>query len=163
MTVLEFIDKYNKANSDKVKEQMLRSHIKRTYCPVLEKKYVLSMFIDGCVIDGYIDMVYSKINYTIALIKLYTDLDIDRDSEDKSMNVEIYDSLVQNCLVEKICEIIGIEEVKELSGINALLIQDYNEKNISLSSMIRNLMKDVENVAIALNNKELLGDIVGKQ
>lgn len=163
MTVLEFIDKYNKANSDKVKEQMLRSHIKRTYCPVLEKKYVLSMFIDGCVIDGYIDMVYSKINYTIALIKLYTDLDIDRDSEDKSMNVEIYDSLVQNCLVEKICEIIGIEEVKELSGINALLIQDYNEKNISLSSMIRNLMKDVENVAIVLKNKELLGDIVGKQ
>ena len=163
MTVLEFIDKYTKANSEKAKEQMLRSHIKRTYCPILEKKYVLSMFIDGCVIDGYIDMIYSKINYTVALIKLYTDLDIDRNSEDKSMNVEIYDSLVQNCLVEKICELIGIEEVKELSGINALLIQDYNEKNTSLSSMIRNLMKDVENVAIALNNKELLGDIVGKQ
>lgn len=163
MTVLEFIDKYNKANSDKVKEQMLRSHIKRTYCPVLEKKYVLSMFIDGCVIDGYIDMVYSKINYTIALIKLYTDLDIDRDSNNKSMNVEIYDSLTNNNLVESICEYIGVNEIKELSNINMLLIQDYNDRNNSIVSMIKEFIKNMQNVTSVINNIESIGDIVGKQ
>lgn len=163
MTVLEFIDKYNKANSDKVKEQMLRSHIKRTYCPVLEKKYVLSMFIDGCVIDGYIDMVYSKINYTIALIKLYTDLDIDRDSNNKSMNVEIYDSLTNNNLVESICEYIGVNEIKELSNINMLLIQDYNDRNNSIVSMIKEFIKNIQNVTSVINNIESIGDIVGKQ
>lgn len=163
MTVLEFIDKYNKANSDKVKEQMLRSHIKRTYSPVLEKKYVLSMFIDGCVVDGYIDMVYSKINYTIALIKLYTDLDIDRDSNDKPMNVEIYDSLISNNLVEKICECIGDNEIKELSSMNMLLIQDYNERNTSITSIIKEFIESMQKVLFAINKMELIGDIIGEQ
>lgn len=162
MTVLEFIDKYNKANSDKVKEQMLRSHIKRTYCPVLEKRVILQIMLDNSisVTDAgvkYIDMNASRINYTMALIALYTDLVVDKDPDktDKEGNPagminEDYDALTEYGITAKICEAIGVDEIAEFSAVNADLIQNFNASEGSVqATLARYLVVFAEKMGVA--------------
>ena len=79
MTVLEFVDKYSKLNSAKAKEEMVKSIVKRTYCPILEKRIVLENLLNNSVSTTefglkYVDMFVSKLNYTLSLIIIYTNL-----------------------------------------------------------------------------------------
>lgn len=151
MTVLEFIDKYTKANSEKAKEQMLRSHIKRTYCPILEKRTILQIMLDNSVVTTdtgvkYIDMTTSRINYTMALIALYTDLTIDKDPDrtDKDGKPigrinECYDGLMESGLIGEICKIIGEIEITEFSAINSDIMQNFESSQGSTQALFSRL------------------------
>ena len=141
MTILEFVEKYNNLNSDKAKEQMLKSHIKRTYCPIIEKRVVLGTMLDNSIKTTdrgvkYIDMTVSRINYTMALIALYTDLRIDQNEDKKGMIDECYDSLVQNNLIQKICVMIGENEITEFASINADIIHNFEASQGSLQAIV---------------------------
>jgi hypothetical protein len=130
MTVLEFIEKYQELNSEKIKEELLKKVIRRTYCPIQEKRLVLQVMLDSSKIDDgtieYLDLIVSRISYTVSLIILYTNLKLDVDDDTKEVQIhEIYDGLVKNDILEKICEQLGEKEVSELSTINELLIQNY--------------------------------------
>ena len=162
MTILEFIDKYNKTTPEKIKEEMLKKHIKRTYCPILEKRTILQIMLNNSISVAdtgvkYIDMTASRINYTMALIALYTDLKVDKDVEktDKDGNPivminEDYDSLTQYVITAKICEISGVDEIAEFSAINADLMQNFNSSEGSIqSTLARYLFLFAEKMGVA--------------
>jgi hypothetical protein len=145
-------------NSDKAREQMIQSHIKRKYCPVLEKRLILQMMLDNAVSISetgikYIDMMTSKINYTLAMIALYTDLTVDKknvDGKEVGANFECYDALTESGLVGVICEIIGEYEIKELSSVNAMLVSNFEKSKGSFEAYLSGIIIDI---------KRSLGDI----
>ena len=148
MTIIDFCKKYTDLNSEKAKEQMLRSHIKRTYCPVLEKRMMLQMMLDRAKAtsdDGirYIDMMVSKINYTLGMIVLYTDLTVDKkeiDGKEVGANYECYDALISSGVLAPICGCIGENEMQELSNINSMLIDNFEKTEGSLCGFLSRTM-----------------------
>lgn len=141
MTILEFAEKYNNLNSDKAKDQMLRSHIKRTYCPIVEKRFVLQTMLDKSINTTdvgvkYIDMTVSRINYTMALVALYTDLKIDQSENGQGLINECYDALTQNSIIQNICVILGEDEIREFAAINSDIRQNFESSHGSLQATL---------------------------
>ena len=141
MTILEFVEKYKNMNSEKIKSDMLKHHVTRTYCPILQKRYVLNTMLNSSVVKKdngfkYIDMMLSRINYTLVLVVLYTDLEMDRDEDGTARNFDAYDALVENNLVAKICEVVGEDEISELATINSTVIANFENSEGSLNQII---------------------------
>lgn len=181
MTIIEFCEKYKNMNSDKAKEQMVTAHVKRKYCPILEKRLILQMMIDNSVMTSdsgikFIDMMTSKINYTLALIALYTDLIIDKkevNGKEVGENYECYDALIESNAIGAVCEEIGEAEIKEFSSVNATLIDNFERSEGSFEAYmgrvvgelrqsingIFEMMSDPERLAGIMESLGSLGDI----
>lgn len=139
--VPEFIRRYKLLKTDLQKSEFVRSIIWRTYCPVLEKKIVLQTILDKSIVEGpnkvkYIDCFLSKINMTIAILILYTKLDIVKNDESKTNAFQDYDLLFENKIFDKIYHIIGENELSELITINGLLMDNFHEENKSIESYV---------------------------
>lgn len=136
MTVLEFIEKYNRLSSTSAKNKMIESIMKRTYCPVLEKRVILQKMLEKSIATDstnetiqYIDMFVFKLNYVMSIIILYTSLVIDTKivaGEKIAKTEEIYDGLVESKIIKEIYEQIGEDELKELNNINEMLISNFD-------------------------------------
>ena len=151
MTVLDFIKKYNTLNSTSAKDKMIESIIRRTYCPILEKRVVLQKMLEkSTVVDNdsgvyYIDLYTSKINHTMALLILYTDLEINMKNEQEGSLIradEIYDVLISYDLLNKICEKIGEKEIKELSDVNNMLMENFYNKYATVQATLGRIIKE---------------------
>lgn len=187
MTILEFIDKYNGLTNEDEKTSLMKTIVKRTYCPIAEKYIVLQKMIDKSVNTEpngfkYIDMFVSKINYTLALIIMYTSLFIDHDENDENNNsdlnenhvpiYEIYDALTESGLLFKIVNYIGEEEAKELDSVNSLLMENFYNRYGSVSAVVGNAIYNfsqmagvaagyvVEELDKTLQDKEKMGKII---
>lgn len=165
MTILEFIEKCEKMTSEKAIEKMMEQHVVRTYCPVAEKRYVLQEMLNSAVVSDentgmeFIDMFLSRINYTLALIVLYTDLKVDADEDGTGLTFEDYDAVVSYGLVEIVCKKIGEREIKELSDINGCLMSNFEKSTSTISLILKaigglNLMNDT--VSELMKNEGLL-------
>lgn len=170
MTILEFVEKYDALTSDKLRNGFVESHIRRTYCPVLEKITILQMMLDGSIATSetgikYINMMTSRINYTVALVVLYTDLTVDTDEKNIGRTYDCYDALVKSGLVAKICEAVGIDEVKEFSDVNSMLIANFEKSQGSLEAFCADALKKfVQTISDAVDlagTPEKLKDLVG--
>lgn len=146
MTVLEFCEEYSQAE-EKGKMDLLSLIIKRTYTPVLEKRVILQKMLDQSVVEQengvrYIDMLVSRINYTMALIILYTNLEIDL-KDGKGRTEDMYDSLVKNNIVSDICEYIGTQEMAELNSVNKSIIDTFYNQYGSTEAFIGNAIANI--------------------
>ncbi len=142
--VSEFVKKYNSLKSEEAKAAQVKAIMKRTYCPILEKKLVLERMVELSKGDGnitYLDMVLSKLNFTMAIIALYTNLIVDKNEDGTPKSAESYDLLVQADLVNSICNEIGEREINELMSINAYSIETWHNKNTGVESYILNLVE----------------------
>lgn len=172
MTIMEFCEKYKNMNSDKAKGQMVDSHIKRKYCPVIEKMTILQMMLDNSVRESengikYIDMMTSKINYTLAMVALYTDLTVDKkevNGKEVGANFEDYDALIETGLVGVICAAIGEEEMKEFSTVNSMLIGNFERSEGSLEAYVGRVVgsvgKRINDVIDLMSNPGQLADLM---
>ena len=169
MTIMEFCEKYKNMNSDKAREQIINSHIKRKYCPVIEKMTILQIMLDKAIATSdsgirYINMMTSKINYTLAMIALYTDLNIDNDEDGKGRNFDDYDALVESGLVRVICAAIGEQEMQEFSNVNATLISNFERSEGSfeayLGRTIEGIKQRVNDITDLMQDPAKLQEIV---
>lgn len=149
MNVKEFCEKYDKMN-DKEKQDYLASIIYRNYCPVIEKQYILKTLNEKCIVTtengvSYIDMFLSKINWVMAILVLYTTLDVVHDNADGSTSFDDYDELAQRDILVGIYGLVGEREIKELLSINSTIIENYNRENNSVDGCIR---KYIERIGI---------------
>ena len=160
MTILEFVEKYENMSSEKIKEEMVKGHVTRKYSPIVEKRIALQTLLESSIVDGYVDMVLSRINYTLSLPILYTDLDVDVSPSGASMRFEIYDAVMRSGLIGKICEEIGQAEIEELSTINSLLIQNYDNRETSTGAIIRKGAELLGNSFEILGNSEMLKGVL---
>ena len=129
ITVKEFVDKYNSLEKEE-QEDYFNTIIYRKYAPVLEKKVVLQTLLNKSIIKNeydvdYLDLFLSRINTAIAILLLYTNLDIKKNDQSEENAFDDYDLLKENGLFDKICECIGEAEMTELGTVNGLIIDTY--------------------------------------
>ena len=139
--VPEFIRRYNLLKTDEQRDEFVKSTIWRTYCPVLEKKFVLQTILDNSIVEGpnkvkHVDYFLSKINMTNAILLLYTKLDVIKNAESKTSFFDDYDLLFENGLLDQICAIVGEHELNELMTINGLLMDNFHEENKTIEAYI---------------------------
>ena len=142
--VTDFIKKYNTLTNDNLKNNLIKSIIKRTYCPVIEKRMILNLMLEKSVTKDntpYIDMFVNKLNFYAAVISLYTYIVPNKDENDKPKSYEMYDLLMENNLINPILEEIGEKEVVELTSINGLLLDTWHMKNSSPEAYVANLVE----------------------
>lgn len=142
--VNDFVERYLSFSDDELRENYLQTIIKRTYCPVIEKKAVLDLMLKKSINEEnikYIDMFVNHINFIAAIILLYTNITPDKDEQGKSKTYDMYDLLVENGIFNKILKIIGEKEISELTSINNTIIDTWNMQNSSTEAYISNLVK----------------------
>lgn len=175
ITVKEFVDKYNSLETEE-QEDYFNTIIYRKYAPVLEKKVVLQTLLNKSIIKNeydvdYLDLFLSRINTTIAILLLYTNLDIKKNDQSEENAFDDYDLLKENGLFDKICECIGETEMTELGTINGLIIDTYltqkHDPKYFISSNIARVSKIIapaiksglEQVANVLKDNEKLDKV----
>lgn len=142
--VSKFIENYVGLKNDTVKTGQVHSIIRRTYCPLLEKKLILEMMAEkSAVMDPvpYIDMVLSKLNLTMAILALYTYLEVDKDENGVPKTFEAYDLLIQYDLLNAICNEIGEREINELLSVQEAVLDTWHTKNTSTEAYISGLVE----------------------
>lgn len=161
ISVKEFIDNYKKLTSDTLKDNYIKSIIYRTYVPVLEKKLFLQVMFDNSLIgeepNRYVDAFLNQINTTIAILQLYTDLDMRKNEGDKSSKTfEIYDMLASNDLLNLIFNEIPSSELKSILAINEQISETFYNQNNSTEAFLTKLVDRFSNTFGAITNGSIV-------
>lgn len=157
ISVKKFVDNYKKLTSDALKDNYIKSIIYRTYVPVLEKKLFLQVMFDNSLVgeepNRYVDTFLNQINTTIAILQLYTDLDMRKNEGDKSSKTfEIYDMLASNDLLNLIFNEIPSNELKSILAINEQISETFYNQNNSTESFLTKLVDRFSNTFGAITN-----------
>ena len=142
--VTDFVKKYNDVKSADLKTKQVQGIIKRTYCPILEKKEILNLMLEKSVVEDdikHIDMFVNKLNFYSAIISIYTNITPEKDENGIVKSYEMYDLLIENNIMSTILEIIGERELGELTSVNGLLLDTWHMKNTSSEAYVNNLVE----------------------
>lgn len=158
MTVSEFIKKYTSLTGEQAKLGVVKSIMKRTYCPILEKRLILDLMAEKSVGEGkipYIDMVLNKLNVTMAVIALYTNLEVEKDEKGVPKTAEAYDMLRKTGAIGAIYDEIGEYELGELMMVNDNVLSTWHTKNTSTAAYISDLVEKVSMIFSTALGKEM--------
>jgi hypothetical protein len=142
--VTDFVKKYNDVKSVDLKAKQIQGIIKRTYCPILEKKITLDLMLKKSVVEDdipHIDIFVNKLNFYAAIISLYTYIVPEKDENDVPKSYEMYDLLINNNIMFAILEEIGERELSELNSVNGLLLDTWHMKHSSTEAYVTNLIE----------------------
>ena len=142
--VTEFVKQYKELTDDKLKDRKIKSVIRRTYCPILEKKIILDLMLSKSINEEgskYIDLFVNRINFVAAIISLYTNLLPEKDDDGIARTYEMYDLLVENGILNRILENIGEREISELTSINDVVMDNWYASNTSTEAYVSNLLE----------------------
>lgn len=156
--VNEFVKKYKSLSGEQAKVGMIKGIMKRTYCPILEKKYILEMMVEKSKGEGkvaYIDMVLAKINFYMAIIAMYTTLKVEKDDKGNPKTMEAYDELTKADVFNAILNEIGEKELSELMSVNEAALNTWHTRNTSTAAYISDLVEKVSMIFSAGLGKEL--------
>lgn len=142
MTVKEFVEKYDAAESDIEKTALLEGIIVRKYVPITDKCALCqSMVKSANVTDGKMDMnsVALYVSYIIlGVVNLYTSIEIETKNA-----MEQYDMLQSRGLVDLITHFIG-EDLKELQTVLNMCRDDFNARYYSTPGIVNRLVDLVQ-------------------
>ena len=158
--VNDFVTKYNSLTGEQTKLNLVKSIMKRTYCPIIEKKLIIEMMVDKSKGEGkvtYIDMVLAKINFYMAIVGMYTNLEVERDEKGIAKTMEAYDELTKADIFNAILREIGEKELGELMTINEAALNTWHTKNTSTAAYISGLVEKVSLIFSTALGKELSG------
>lgn len=144
ITVSEFANKYNKLTNAQLKEKYVKEHIKKTYATLLSKMTILNLMNEKSVVDDsvkYIDLVVSKLNFVMAILVLYTDIEPDKSEDGKPLTWDAYDTLKSTGLLDEIIRNIGEEEMEELLSVQKNVMDTWHMQNKSTEAYITNLVE----------------------
>jgi len=162
--VSKFVEDFKKLSNDTNKLAMVKKHVITHYAPILKKRNVLDIMMDGCVKSGksgkYIDLLCSKLNFIGAILILYTDLAIDKkiindDGKEKEV-VDIwtaYDLLKESGALEMILNEIG-SDIEELLSIQEQILGTWHNENASTAAYISDVVEKISLIfSTALGNE----------
>lgn len=134
-TVKNFIDAYNRAED---KEVFVKSHIIKDYIPIEEKITECKNIVAATYVkDGefYIDSTALYFQYLLAIVRLYTNIQIDNDNSVKEFNIlnkyKIFDMVIKS---------ISDREIGELSMIKDMVQSDFIKNHNEIHSFVREQM-----------------------
>lgn len=142
MLVSEFIQGYKNLHKAEAQVDFCRKHLRRTYAPITEKNAVLKRLVKACETTNangikYIDMVCNKMNFTHAVITLYTDLELA--DATATQIIDNYDAFQEFEIIDVFCDLIGEREVNELILINKNALDTWHEENSSTRAFVSDL------------------------
>ena len=141
LTVLDFVNKYRNSTSDSERDELVSSIIKRTYVPVLEKQVVLEQFLNKSISTGaynvkFINSFLAKVNVVIAILLMYTKLDLSKNNDTQTNSFDDYDLLKEFDLIDLIYNKIGEKELKELKSIYDGIVENFEKEFKTVESYI---------------------------
>lgn len=148
--ITDFVEQFNKTESGE-QNKLLMSIMSRKYAPVLEKKVILQTLLNKSIVQNegelpYIDMFLSKVNMCAALLILYTNLNMKKDNESKNTWFDDYDLLRESGALMAIFGYIDESELKEVTSIYDILINEFYERNASTRAYMLSLVDRFANV-----------------
>ena len=154
----DFVDKYKALSNEEQREKFVNGFMTKNYCEVGIKYAVLQGMLDNSTVtepDGnkYIDMFLSKINFTIAVLILYTSIDLTNDDGNMASVFDNYDLIMESGAMQYILSYIGAVEFGELTDINSSIMDTFNNKNNSIHSYVSNLVEHAVNVFASVTNE----------
>lgn len=141
--VTDFVNKCRTLTNEKLKNDYIASIMKRSYCPILEKKSVLDLMLEKSLTgkeNKTIDLFVNKLNFYAAIILLYTYIIPDKDEKGVPKSYEMYDLLMEHNLMNSILERIGEREIGELTSINGLLLDNWYANNTSTKAYVNEVV-----------------------
>lgn len=156
LTVKQFCEHFEKLNSDDAKQRYVKSVIRRTYAPFVEKMALCKQMAEKSVriTDqgvGYVDMCANKLNIIGVIIGLYTTLTYDKDKEGKPDVAGCYDALYRTGTMDAILNCIEAD-VNELMTINGTCLDSINAEFCSVQSYIARQIEKMSFIMGALEN-----------
>ena len=168
MLVTEFVKQFNKLNSEgatALRDKFIEERIKRRYVPVADKTGKLRVVLNSSVLtpDGgvpYVDMMLNKILYYHTVIKLYTDIEAERDEKGKLDTLGFYDCLKESKALGVLLEAIG-DDLNECLFVNEQVLDTWHLQNSSTRGFISNAIKDMSGLSEAFASKleKVIGDL----
>ena len=149
VSISKFVEGYNQLTNDQLKDKYVKGHIKTTYVPILQKKLILEMMNTKAVVETpikYIDMMVSKLNFVMAILVLYTDLEPDKQTNEDGTTTpltwEAYDALKSSGLYGKVLDAIG-EDLNELMSVQDQILNSWHMANTSTEAYVNNIIDTV--------------------
>lgn len=168
--VSRFVEEFKKVTNETTKQAMVKKHVLTHYAPILKKMNVLNIMMDGCVKEGvagkYIDMAASKLNFIMAILILYTDLQVDRTTNEEGKEIPdtwtAYDQLKESDALDMILNEIG-KDIEELLSIQDQILSTWHNENASTAAYVSSLIEKVGMIFSTVMGKELgsLADVLG--
>ena len=148
--VSKFVEDFKKLSNESNKQAMVKKHVVTHYSPILKKKNVLDIMMNGCIKQGkagkYIDMLASKMNFIGAILILYTDLEVDKTVNGEGKEIAditgAYDLLKETGVLDMILNEIG-EDIKELLSIQDQILGTWHNENCSTAAFLSDLVEKV--------------------
>ena len=146
LSISKFVEGYNKLTNDQLKDKYIKEHIKTTYAPILQKKLILEMMNSKAVVETpvrHIDMMVSKLNFVMAILVLYTDLEPDKKTNEDGTTIpltwEAYDALKHSGLYGNLLNAIG-DDLNELMYVQDQILDSWHMSNTSTEAYVNNLI-----------------------
>jgi hypothetical protein len=167
--VKDFVYKYNKAQVQANKTKLVKEILTRTYVSVIEKYQILEIMHNNSIVTQpngieYINTFTARMNFTSALLLLYTKLDHERDSNNVPKAHESYDMLKASGALDAILTEIGDSEINELVSVNDCITNNFYNQHTTeafiakqvdrLSLVLGAVIKSgIENLLESINNQ----------
>lgn len=148
MRIDELAKEIASAKTESQKTGIIKKHVTKDYCPIGMKYAVLRDMQEKSVVEDnngtkYLEMTLHRINYTLAIVILYTDLELLLNEDGTVDAFGSYDVLMSTQIMGYLLNIIGEVEYAELECINKSLMDTFDMKNNSFKSFMADIMQNM--------------------
>ena len=154
MKLNSFIKKYDALETDEERAEFLRSHIKRTYVPFMEKNTMAERAAKvSCVFDDKYDKHSSIFDMfqKLDMFEAYTDIEFDRVKDGQVLTDKVYDALQMREIFDKLE--ISEKERDEFDMIYYQALMDLGAKYTSQYAMNEKMAERINNISSTVINQ----------
>lgn len=154
MKLNSFIKKYDAFETDEERAEFLRSHIKRTYVPFMEKNTMAERAAKvSCVFDDKYDKHSSIFDMfqKLDMFEAYTDIEFDRVKDGEVFTDKVYDALQMREIFDKLE--ISEKERDEFDMIYYQALMDLGAKYTSQYAMNEKMAERINNISSTVINQ----------
>ena len=153
----DVMKKYHSYKNEELRKKYISGLVTHTYAPIGMKYAVLNSMVEKSTITEengvkYLNMLLSKVNFTIAILILYTDIEFPLDESGKVKTFDSYDALIQTDIIDIIQEAIGDREFNELLSVNQTVLDTFHERNSTVKAYIGDIMMNSATIFGTLSN-----------
>ena len=153
MKLNSFIKKYDAFETDEERFEFLKSHIKRTYVPFMEKNTMAERAAkSSCVFEDKYEKHSSIFDMfqKLDMFEAYTDIEFDRVKDGQAVVDKVYDTLQMRGLFDKLD--IPEREYEEFDMIYYQQLMDLGAKYTSQYAMNEKMAERINNIFKTLND-----------
>lgn len=158
--LIDAVKKFNNFKNMESKAKYVSGLLVRKYAPVGMKYAALQGMLERSIVTEqngvkYINMFVSKVNFNIAIILLYTNIDLPKQEDGSVDTYGAYDLLIESGLFKDLVDQIGENEINELLSVNKALLDSFNIMNDSVKSYVADIIQNASMVIGTFLNNNL--------